>query len=73
MTWTFPFSVMPEQESIATMAQAQAEHIRNSAGRKLYCDGMFEDDREEFARPMLTRPTNVDSDDVDIGSGDIPY
>lgn len=35
-----------EADQLATMSQAQAEHIRNSGGQRLYDDGGGDDDHE---------------------------
>lgn len=38
--------LMHEPDQLATMSDAQAEHIRNSGGQRLYDDGRVDEDDE---------------------------
>ena len=64
---------MDDTDQVATMAQAQAEHIRNSGGLGLYDDGMGDEDREAATQASqqlrALRATSV----MDDGSNDIEF
>lgn len=59
-----------EPDTIATMRQAQDEHIRNSGGQGLYCDG---DAREHQRQAAEERAKNRSMPVADDGSNDIEF
>lgn len=60
-----------EADQLATMSQAQAEHIRNSGGQRLYDDGGDDDDREAIRGQRRPTPeakpgSEMDWDDIEF-------
>jgi hypothetical protein len=59
-----------EPDTIATMRQAQDEHIRNSGGAGLYCEG---DDREYRTIAAMESAKSRAMPVADDGSNDIDF
>lgn len=60
-----------EPDQLATMSQAQAEHIRNSGGQRLYDDGGAEEDDEAIRsqrrhNPQAKPGSEMDWDDIEF-------
>ena len=62
---------MQEPDQLATMSQAQAEHIRNSGGQRLYDDGGADEGDEAIRRQR--RPSPAREPDPEMGWNDIDF
>lgn len=54
-----------EPDQLATMSQAQAEHICNSGGYRLYDDGLGDEEEEAIRRQNRPSPPRAPGSDMD--------